>query len=68
MANINVDDLSGIDLFSDSENFMIEISDENEQIIGGLKCAWYSINCHDDTCYQATCVGTHCFGATAMKG
>jgi hypothetical protein len=49
MANINVDDLSGIDLFSDSENFMIEISDENEQIIGGLKCAWYSINCHDDT-------------------
>jgi hypothetical protein len=42
MADIQVKDLfdrniSGSDLFEDSENFMVEISDDNDLIIGGAK-------------------------------
>lgn len=40
MADIKIQDLSthnisGMDLFNDSENFMIELSDEGKQIFGG---------------------------------
>jgi hypothetical protein len=50
MADINVKDLfdrdiPGADLFDDSENFMVEISDENEQVIGGIQPA----NCQPAT-------------------
>jgi hypothetical protein len=43
MADIKVKDLvnhnaSGTDLFSDSENFMIELNDDSEQILGGIGC------------------------------
>jgi hypothetical protein len=42
MADIKLNDLltqnnSGSDLFSDSESFLKELSDEGEQIVGGLK-------------------------------
>ncbi len=37
MANININNLSGFDLFNDSESFLTEISDESNEIIGGLK-------------------------------
>jgi hypothetical protein len=43
MANIKVKDLeanniSGADLFNDSESLMVELSDGNEQILGGVGC------------------------------
>jgi hypothetical protein len=42
MADINIKDLSdlniiGSDLFDDSEDFTIELSDEIEQIMGGIR-------------------------------
>jgi hypothetical protein len=54
MADIKVQDLSthnisGIDLFNDSEDFMLELSAENEvSILGGLKCPG------GETCYYMT--------------
>jgi hypothetical protein len=52
MANIQVDKLlnqgiSGAQLFNDSESFMIELSDDSEQIIGGIgACTKISVvNC-----------------------
>ena len=55
MANINIDnlselDLNGNDLFGDSESFITELSDDSEQefIMGGLEmsdgigCFFYS--------------------------
>jgi hypothetical protein len=41
MADIKVKDLavhniSGFDLFKDSESFMIEISDESDQVVGAF--------------------------------
>jgi hypothetical protein len=35
MANINVSNLSGSDLFNDSESFMIDITDDTDSILGG---------------------------------
>jgi hypothetical protein len=58
MAGINLTDLSdrnksGTDLFNDLENFMIELSDNSEQIIGGMMntsmCRAYSESCLDWT-------------------
>jgi hypothetical protein len=42
MADINIKDLSdlntiGSDLFDDSEDFTIELSDEIEQVMGGMR-------------------------------
>ena len=45
MANINIEnlDLNGSDLFKDSESFITELSDDNEQaIIGGC---WFTGGC-----------------------
>jgi hypothetical protein len=47
MADIKVQDIlinniPGIDLFNDSENFMVELNDESEQVLGG---------CRSDTFY-----------------
>jgi hypothetical protein len=47
MSKIQIQDLtpaisqsiSGADLFDDSENFLIEITDETDKIIGGLLCS-----------------------------
>jgi hypothetical protein len=36
MANINISNLSGSDLFNDSESFLTEISDESSEIMGGI--------------------------------
>jgi hypothetical protein len=36
MANININNLSGSDLFNDSESFLTEINDEINEIAGGL--------------------------------
>jgi hypothetical protein len=41
MADIQLKDLfdrnfSGSDLFEDKETFMLELSDDNEQIVGGM--------------------------------
>jgi hypothetical protein len=36
MANINISNLSGFDLFNDSESFLTEISDESSEITGGI--------------------------------
>jgi hypothetical protein len=36
MANININSLSGSDLFNDSESFLTEISEETNEIVGGL--------------------------------
>jgi hypothetical protein len=35
MADIKISNLSGSDLFSDTESFMIEINEEAEYILGG---------------------------------
>lgn len=52
MADIKVNDLkihdfSGANLFSDSENFMIEIDEESEQILGGCLPGTYYPRCYD---------------------
>lgn len=58
MANINIEnlsefDLNGNDLFEDSESFITELDDANEQysIIGGY--------CNDNSCYIVTCGPTN---------
>ncbi len=35
MANININNLSGSDSFNDSESFLIDITDDAEDILGG---------------------------------
>jgi len=58
MANIKLDNLvisekddnikkSGIELFSDSENFLAEL-DENDSsnVMGGLHCSCHCCSCH----------------------
>ncbi len=67
MADIKLADLaghniSGIDLFNDSENFTIELSDDSEYILGGRPMEYTTIRCND-TCYKKTDVATHCFGS-----
>ena len=50
MANINIEnisdlDLNGHDLFEDSESFMTELSDDNEQaIMGGCGLSHDNVN------------------------
>ena len=39
MANININSLSGYNLFNDSESFLTEISEETNEIVGGLSHA-----------------------------
>ena len=63
MANIKVSDLlnlnlTGADLFTDSESFLTEISDESEQVFGGgnqpgCKDTLY---CKDTTCQKTKIV------------
>jgi hypothetical protein len=36
MSDIKIDNISGSDLFNDSESFMVEISDDNEKVTGGI--------------------------------
>lgn len=38
MANIKLEnlDISGLDLFTDSESFIVEITDEEEHVVGGI--------------------------------
>ena len=57
MANINIEniselDLNGNDLFGDSESFMTEVNDDNEQesIMGGLGLS--------ETCPTFNCILT----------
>lgn len=61
MASIKLEnlDVSGLDLFSDSESFMIELADEAEQVIGGI-CAGKTIfvittkeDCGKCTCFTS---------------
>jgi hypothetical protein len=46
MADIKISNLSGNDLFSDSESFLTELSDASEEIIGGALV---------DVCIAGTC-------------
>jgi hypothetical protein len=48
MADINLKDLSdrniaGSDLFDDSENFMVELSDESNLLVGGSRPPTYTV-------------------------
>ncbi|BAY89417.1 MULTISPECIES: hypothetical protein [unclassified Tolypothrix] len=57
MANIKVHDLmnlnlTGADLFSDSESFMKELSGEDEQIFGGA----IPVICVTGTCRKSTII------------
>ncbi len=58
MANINIEnisdlDLNGNDLFEDSESFMTELSDDNEQgIMGGYYCVQSNTGGCELTCEQ----------------
>lgn len=61
MATIKLNnlDVSGLDLFSDSESFMIELADEAEQVIGGICAGKTTIvitkkdDCGDCTCFAS---------------
>jgi hypothetical protein len=46
MADIKISNLSGNDLFSDSESFLTELSDASEEIVGGALV---------DVCIAGTC-------------
>ncbi len=55
MANINIEnisdlDLNGNDLFEDSESFMTELSDDNEQGIMGGCLAQSDVGQCEQTC------------------
>ncbi len=57
MANINIEnisdlDLNGNDLFEDSESFMTELSDDNEQGIMGGCVAQSQVDQCNITCLQ----------------
>ena len=62
MANINIKDLSalnltGAELFNDSESFMTELSDESEQMEGIHGGSNDSIICGFPTCKVVSCLG-----------
>lgn len=64
MANINVNDLIGLnlagaDLFNDPESFMKDLNEESEQVIGGRTPV---------QCFRPSCVETHrhCLHGTRM--
>jgi hypothetical protein len=50
VKNLATQNISGNNLFDDSESFMMEISDEIEQVTGGRTAA----------CLQPTCADTEC--------
>jgi hypothetical protein len=59
MANIKVNNLSalnisGADLFNDSESFLTELSDESEKVIGG------GYNCVEKTVVACTAIFSLC--------
>ncbi len=58
MADIKISNLSGNDLFSDSESFMMELSDESEQVMGGAKNSDIIVGCLRPTCYNTGAVGS----------
>lgn len=68
MANININDLSalnmtGAELFNDSESFMTELSDDSEQmegIHGG-----YASPCQP-SCIQTSCMEVSCLRNTNL--
>jgi hypothetical protein len=54
MANIKVNDLmnlnlAGTDLFEDPETFLTELSEENDEVFGGLK----PVDCLAPTCERS---------------
>ncbi|NEO66569.1 MAG: hypothetical protein F6J98_41840 [Moorea sp. SIO4G2] len=56
MANININDISalnltGAELFNDSESFMTELSDDSEQVIGGALPAFCKVK--NATCQKS---------------
>ncbi|MBD2169101.1 hypothetical protein H6G04_32545 [Calothrix membranacea FACHB-236] len=62
MANIKVNDLfnlnlSGVDLFNDSESFLTELSDDSQQmgITGGCMATTHFSICVPGTCNDGTC-------------
>ncbi|NEO94527.1 MAG: hypothetical protein F6K56_31800 [Moorea sp. SIO3G5] len=66
MADININDISalnltGADLFNDSESFMTELSEENEQmttIFGGLALEGCPKDCSLCTQGVTVCIGS----------
>ncbi|MFM2311231.1 MAG: hypothetical protein RLZZ04_507 [Cyanobacteriota bacterium] len=36
IQDLSTNNISGTNLFDDSENFMVELSEDNEQILGGV--------------------------------
>jgi hypothetical protein len=65
MADIQVKDLvdrnfNGTDLFDDLENFMIELSDDNGLITGGMKPQTIGTGCFGTGCAGTGCAGTEC--------
>jgi hypothetical protein len=60
MADIKISNLSGLDLFNDSEDFMIEVDDNQLRILGGLgielSCQYGANSCRssDGVCREAT--------------
>jgi hypothetical protein len=65
MADIKLNDLltqntSGSDLFSDSESFLKELSDEGEEICGGSKPGCLRPTCEDTLigCWRGSVVQT----------
>ncbi|NEO41874.1 MAG: hypothetical protein F6J90_38355 [Moorea sp. SIOASIH] len=71
MANININNLSalnmtGADLFNDSESFMTELSDESEQMVmGGCEVCELTAVCVTDSCCHTLQV---CLQKTAING
>ncbi|MBE8964809.1 hypothetical protein IQ277_00680 [Nostocales cyanobacterium LEGE 12452] len=68
MADIKVNDLlnlnpAGAELFNDSESFMKDLSDENEQmgVIGGMRnlSDVYDVYCLLPTCLDTGAVGSN---------
>ncbi|MFM2311229.1 MAG: hypothetical protein RLZZ04_505 [Cyanobacteriota bacterium] len=55
IQDISTHDTSGADLFGDSESFMVELSDDNESIIGGAITIYEDSICLNhsfDHCYS----------------
>jgi len=55
MANINIDnisdlDLNGNDLFQDSESFITELDDNSEDVVGGYYYGYGGYNCGNSYC------------------
>jgi hypothetical protein len=64
MADIQVKDLfdrniAGSELFNDSENFMVELSDDSEQIVGGMAPKTTVCTIKTDCDKFSGCIPTH---------